>query len=257
MSGAPVTDWDRTWDLPTLADTLELGEGLTLHRVGEPTAELWQWAFNAHLVRLPRGTLRLVPVFPNEPIVLRLDRPLDLAPGKESVAWTGLPVDVQVEHMAPSVSGPGHGHGNGLGPGVVAVLARHHAPGLRRRLAVGSVDAPLIARTAEATLYSAPNRVPAGQAVIPLRFLHAPDALRTLDRILLPAGQLSLWAGRTVVYSGMVEVDLRESVAVGVRVVHEVPRGDVSLRSGPPPESGDFSLRSVLRSLTQIVQWVE
>jgi hypothetical protein len=175
--------------------------------------------------------------------VLRFAAPLDLTPssGQGCVeVFAALPVDVQVEHLP---------EGEKAKPSVVA---QAFASGLRRRLAVGRVEAPSLARAVDTSLQASAADVAPGLAVLPLRFRLPEEGVRTLDRIMLPAGGLSLWAGGPALYASAVEVDPRHPEEVLVRILAEVPRADVSLRSGPTSNTGEFSLRGLVRALTQI-----
>lgn len=248
-----MIDWDRTWSLPTPDQTdaegrLELAPGLTLRRQGSEEAGLWRFESPepARLVRLTAGDLRLVPVLPAEPLVLRFDTRLDLTPGPGVAAvFAGLPVCVRLEHVPPYTRAD-------MASGTA--LAEHVPPALRRQLALGKVEEPQLARAVDVTLYDSAARVPEGLAVMPLR-VRLPDlGLRSIDRVMLPAGGLSLWAGARMLYTSAVEVDVRDPDAVEVRVLAEVPRADVTLRSGPASTTGEFSLRALIRYLTSLAR---
>ncbi len=236
-----MTNWDETWPLATAGERLELPFGLGLVRGGRPETHLWRTEppLASRLVRLPGGYLRIVPTLPDEPLVVRFDARLDLAPGTGRAAvFAGLPVNLRVEHMA-------------LGERVAGVpVLEHVVPGLRRRLVVGQVDAPQMARCVDVTLHPSPDAVPVGLAVLPLRIRLPEEGLRSLDRVMLPRGGVSLWAGGTHLHASVVEVDPAEDDAAEVRILAEVPRPDVSLRFGPSPDTGSFSLRSFVRALT-------
>jgi hypothetical protein len=241
---AAVIDWDRTWPLPLSGDAVTLEPGLSLRRAGSTDAALWRFEppETPRLVRLGAGHLRLVPTLPAEPLVLRFDARLDLTPGPGHAAiFAGLPVNLRLEH----VPGPG------MEP---ATLAERVSPGLRRHLAVGQVEDPVLARAVDVGLYDSAAGVPEGLAVMPLRLRLPESGLRSLDRVMLPAGGLSLWAGGKVLYTAAVEVDLREADALEVRILAEVPRADVSLRFGPTSNTGEFSLKALMRSLTQLAR---
>lgn len=268
--------------------TLTLEDGLSLRRVGDHDPTLWRLEppEAPRIVRLGAGYLRLVPTLPPEPLVLRFETPLDFTPGTPDAAgrshallFAGLPVNLRVEHVAadptesaPSqsaeppiqgrggpgvgrpVSGPPSGYGAGAAAGVRTpfTVVERVVPGLRRRLAVGRVEEPVLARAVDVKLYDRAAEVPAGLAVLPLRFRLPDSGQRSLDRVMLPAGCLSLWAGGTVVHGATVEVDLHDPDELEIRILTEVPRADVSLRFGPPSDTGEFSLRSLMRSLTQL-----
>ncbi len=237
-----MTNWDETWPLSTAGERVELPMGLELARAGAPETHLWrtQPPQAPRLLRLPGGYLRLVPTVPDEPLVLRFDARLDLAPGAgRAVVYAGLPVNLRVEHMP-------------VGERAAAVpVLEHTVPALRRRLAVGQVEAPQMARCVDVTLHDAPGSVGEGLAVLPLRIALPEEGVRSLDRVMLPRGGLSLWAGGRQLFASAVEVDLADDDAVEVRILAEVPRPDVSLRFGPSSDTGSFSLRSLVRALTQ------
>jgi len=239
---APVTNWDETWPLSTAGERLELPMGLVLVRAGAPETHLWrtQPPQPPRLLRLPGGHLRLVPTMPDEPLVLRFDARLDLAPGTgRAVVYAGLPVNLRVEHMPV---------GERTAP--IAVLEQS-VPALRRRLAIGPVEAPQMARCVDVTLHDAAALVGNGLAVLPLRVALPEEGVRSLDRVILPRGGLSIWAGGRQLFASAVEVDHGDDDAVEVRVLAEVPRPDVSLRFGPSSDTGSFSLSSLVRALTQ------
>ncbi len=241
-----MTDWDASVPLPSREATLRPADGVELRRLSEAEPELWRLVGEdgARIVRLPAGLLRVLPVLPDEPLVLRFSTRLDVSAGAPTAhLFAGLPVNLRLEHV-PETGSP-------------LTVAHVTAPGLRRRLAVGRVDDPQMARTAQIEVVAAPCDVPEGLAVVPLRFLSPETGTRTLDRVMLPAGGLSLWAGGSVLYTSAVEVDLRESETVGVRILPEVPRPDVTLRFGPTSQTGEFSLRGIVRALTQFARGAE
>lgn len=239
-----MIDWDRTWPLPLSGEAVTLEPGLSLRRAGTTDAALWRFEppESPRLVRLGGGHLRLVPTLPAEPLVLRFDARLDLTPGPGRAAvFAGMPVNLRLEHVPAPGAEP-------------ATLAEVVSPGLRRHLAVGRVEDPQLARAVDVCLYDTPSAVPEGLAVMPLRLRLPETGLRSLDRVMLPAGGLSLWAGGRILYTAAVEVDLREADALEVRILAEVPRADVSLRFGPTSNTGEFSLKALMRSLTQLAR---
>lgn len=239
-----MIDWDRTWPLPLSGDAVTLEADLSLRRAGTTDAALWRFEppEAPRLVRLGGGHLRLVPTLPPEPLVLRFDARLDLTPGPGRAAvFAGMPVNLRLEHVPAPGAEP-------------APLAERVSPGLRRHLAVGRVEDPQLARAVDVCLYDTPGAVPEGLAVMPLRLRLPETGLRSLDRVMLPAGGLSLWAGGKVLYTAAVEVDLRDADALEVHILAEVPRADVSLRFGPTSNTGEFSLKSLMRSLTQLAR---
>lgn len=244
-----MTDWDARVPLPAVGEAgpFALDAGLALERLSPREPDLFRVVGDdgPRVLRLCRGELRYAPALPAEALMLRFDARVEVPAGTGGLSlYAGLPVDTALEHVSAD------------GAQITRVALRA-SPALKRRLALGKVDDATLARAVDVSLCATPSEVPPGLAVLPLRFLGATDTARTVDRVMLPAGGLCLWAGGPLLFTSAVEIDLREGEAVGVRVLPEVPRADVTLRFGPTSDTGEFSLRSIMRALTQFVRGVE
>ncbi|MCB9536963.1 MAG: hypothetical protein H6704_11980 [Myxococcales bacterium] len=224
-------NWDVAVEVGEDATIAAPGCLVALDRLGD---DVWRMATHDAFrdVWLPRGAARvsLRPALPAEPLALCFAVPLQAVGGAGALeGWGAMPVEAVLEVRTDA--------------GVVDVLTIT-PPRLRRKLAVGPVDAAELARAVDVAFRPGPlpEVGPPGECVVPLRF-ERPGSAATIDRLVVPAGVLSLYSRGPRLVSARLNVGVPRENDVHVAVQSGPPAPDMVRRFGPPDGPRSFSAR--------------